>query len=354
MAFPSKDGPNSYVWKLKDVYNARQGDNWPTYIPGTIGIYSGGLTTGGSNVNIQDEINYVNASNAVDFGDLASSFIENNSGCGSATRALIGGAISPGNPGTSYIDVSTYATRGSTVFFGEFAFGGGEKGAMMATSNGTRAIWYGMFNSYAAGPTAEADTFADKIIQYSTIASTGNTTDFGDLIKAKYGSNQGVSSPTRAVLFGGTFYGGSPQTSRPTNVMEYVTIASTGNSTDFGDLSTETEGGGAGGSSTRGVLALGATGATFPATQVNTNTLEYITIATTSNTTDFGDLTTARQFMQGNSNSTRAFFAGGRTPTYINVIDYVTIDTTGNASDWGDLTQPLGRGAHSSSSHGGL
>jgi hypothetical protein len=98
--------------------------------------------------------------------------------------------------------------------------------------------------------------------------------------------------------------------------MEYVTIASTGNSTDFGDLSTETEGGGAGGSSTRGVLALGATGATFPATQVNTNTLEYITIATTSNTTDFGDLTTARQFMQGNSNSTRAFFAGGKN-TYI-------------------------------------
>jgi hypothetical protein len=48
------------------------------------------------------------------------------------------------------------------------------------------------------------------------------------------------------------------------------------------------------------------------------------------------------------------FLQEGRTPTYINVIDYVTIDTTGNASDWGDLTQPLGRGAHSSSSHGGL
>ena len=38
------------------------------------------------------------------------------------------------------------------------------------------------------------------------------------------------------------------------------------------------------------------------------------------------------------SNSTRAIFAGGRTPADENSISFVTIATTGNASDFGDLT----------------
>ena len=34
----------------------------------------------------------------------------------------------------------------------------------------------------------------------------------------------------------------------------------------------------------------------------------------------------------------RGVFGGGSTPTYINTIDYITISTTGNAFDFGDLT----------------
>ena len=70
------------------------------------------------------------------------------------------------------------------------------------------------------------------------------------------------------------------------------------------------------------------------------NTIEYFTIGSTGNGTDFGDLTVARWPAGGNTgSSTRAIFAGGDVPsTESNVIDYVTIASTGNATDFGDLT----------------
>ena len=38
------------------------------------------------------------------------------------------------------------------------------------------------------------------------------------------------------------------------------------------------------------------------------------------------------------SSSIRGLFAGGSTPSNINTIEFVTIATTGNATDFGDLT----------------
>jgi hypothetical protein len=65
----------------------------------------------------------------------------------------------------------------------------------------------------------------------------------------------------------------------------------------------------------------------------------YITIATTGNATDFGDLDTAIDTGSATSNNTRGIFSGGNSnPGTCNVIQYVTIDTTGNATDFGDLT----------------
>jgi len=89
------------------------------------------------------------------------------------------------------------------------------------------------------------------------------------------------SSSTRGLWLGGA--SGALQ-----NVIDYVTIASTGNAIDFGDLTTAANGGSATSSSTRGINALGETGAG------TVNVIEYVTIATTGNATDFGDLTVAR------------------------------------------------------------
>jgi hypothetical protein len=67
------------------------------------------------------------------------------------------------------------------------------------------------------------------------------------------------------------------------------------------------------------------------------NSIDYITIATTGNAIDFGDITQIRRRAAGFSDRTRGICAGGATPTAVNTIDYVTISSTGNAADFGDL-----------------
>ena len=80
----------------------------------------------------------------------------------------------------------------------------------------------------------------------------------------------------------------------------------------------------------------------------------FITIATTGNATNFGDLTQARQEAGGISNSIRACFASGGVPSAYNTIDFVTIATRGDALDFGDTATSFGYRAGASDSHGGL
>ena len=78
------------------------------------------------------------------------------------------------------------------------------------------------------------------------------------------------------------------------------------------------------------------------ALQETSNIIDYITISTTGNATDFGDLTVARKNVASPTNSTtRGVFVGGyggSPAAIVNTIDYITISTTGNATDFGDLT----------------
>ena len=55
------------------------------------------------------------------------------------------------------------------------------------------------------------------------------------------------------------------------------------------------------------------------------NTISFITIQTTGDSQDFGDLTSAKGYPSGMSNSTRGVFAGGYQPTQINAIDFVNL-----------------------------
>ena len=45
---------------------------------------------------------------------------------------------------------------------------------------------------------------------------------------------------------------------------------------------------------------------------------------------------------------------GGHTPSVLNYIDYITIASAGNATDFGDLLTAKTEGASNSDSHGGL
>ena len=91
--------------------------------------------------------------------------------------------------------------------------------------------------------------------------------------------------------------------------------------------------GGMAASSTRGLVAGG-----YDDPGARVNIIEFVTTKTLGNSTDFGDLSYVANAVGAASNSTRAIFAGGRTPADLNNISFVTIATTGNASDFGDLT----------------
>jgi hypothetical protein len=93
----------------------------------------------------------------------------------------------------------------------------------------------------------------------------------------------------------------------------------------------------------------------FGGGDTTTNVIDYVTIATTGNAIDFGDLTVARQQLAGCSSETRGLFGGGNVSgNSQNIIDYVTIATTGNAIDFGDITQARDLLAACSNCHGGL
>ena len=93
-------------------------------------------------------------------------------------------------------------------------------------------------------------------------------------------------------------------------------------------------------------------GYNFSASPTRQNVIQYFDIGTTGNTTDFGDLTVARRRLAGCSSSTRGVFAGGAGES--NVMDYITIASPGNATDFGDLLVGRGELAGCSNGHGGL
>lgn len=208
------------------------------------------------------------------------------------------------NPGSvnNTIDYVTIASTGNATDFGDQSTAAGGTHGL---SNSIRGVISG---------------YSDNRIDYITIASTGNATDFGDTTVAR--SNCGSLSDGTT----GLFCGGASS-----NVIDYITIASTGNATDFGDMSTAAPYGSGGSNGTRGVVA-------------SVGDMEYITIASTGNASDFGDLSVDTRSPSGTDNATRAIFIGGYDgggSAYSNVIEYVTIASTGNATDFGDLWAEL-------------
>ena len=177
-------------------------------------------------------------------------------------------------------------------------------------------------------------------IDFITIASTGNANDFGDLY---FGTREcgGCASPTRGIIKGGT-----PSHS---NVIQYITISTTGDSSDFGDTTVAASRGlGSGSNAVRGVLQLGYTPSQL-------NTVDFITIATLGDAKDFGDLTEARSQSAGAASPTRLAVMGGFSPSRVDTIDFAQIMTTGNFTSFGELVgSDRGQTGGCSNGHGGL
>ena len=91
------------------------------------------------------------------------------------------------------------------------------------------------------------------------------------------------------------------------------------------------------------------------------NTIDYISIGIGGNAIDFGEpLHLANQQSNGGSTQTRGVWCGGSQSTpsggtdVLNTMSYVTIATTGNAIDFGDLSEATRAHPVMSDSHGGL
>ena len=239
-------------------------------------------------------------------------------------------AIQGGGSLVNTMEYVTIATTSNTTDFGDLTVA---RRSLQSLSNETRGTW-------AGGTTNPA---MSDVIDYVTIATTGNATDFGNLSVGRRNLAQ-AASPTRGVWAGGN-PGSGPLLD---DTIDYITIASAGNATDFGNLSAAYREMSGCSSGIRGVFGGGSPGPT------QINTMEYITIATAGNVTDFGDLFYAQASGGGTSNGTRGIFAGGSGAAYTNAIQYITISTTGNAKDFGDLTLARILYSATSDSHGGI
>ena len=161
-----------------------------------------------------------------------------------------------------------------------------------------------------------------------TIASTGNATNFADAHR-QTGQAASVASSTRAVTGGGVYSGSNGATN---NNIDFFTMSSQADGLDFGDLSITSRGVSGCSSPTRGIFFLGDN-----AGSTKVNTIEHVTISTTGNSSDFGDSTTTARYSSGCSNAVRGLKFGGNDGSATNVIDFITIATLGNALDFGDL-----------------
>ena len=200
-------------------------------------------------------------------------------------------------------------------------------------TGGTRGIFSG---GYSAPPSAALIAQQD----YITIDTTGNAQNFGDLATAR-GFHSASSSRTRGIVAGGVGPGALSS-------IELMTIASTGSVASFGNLINTSDYGSGLSNGTRGVHNRGS----------DSVTIECLTIASTGTAEDFGDLTDARTENSSVQSSTRGVFIGGRTstptPALLDVMDFITISTLGNAADFGNLSVLKEQGGGSSNSIRGL
>ena len=180
-----------------------------------------------------------------------------------------------------------------------------------------------------------------NVIEMIEIATTGNATDFGDLTTERRGTGGCCASSTRSVMIGGR--------DSPTNepAIDYVTFSSGGGASVFGELSEGVANSGQCSSATRGICYAGSRGNPSPALSYQ---ISFITLASTGDASDFGEATSALVCAGGAASPTRGLFAGGYNPAELKSIDYITIASLGNALDFGELPVTVRRNAGSSNS----
>ena len=312
---------------------------------GVRGLIAGGYdadsSTGQSRATIIDFITISTLGDAQDFGDMVTGASSRGS-TSSSTRFLLAGGYFEGNQLKDEIEYSIFASTGQALDFGNLKEA---NEAPSGVSDGVRGVFMGGGNPSPTG---------GNRIQYVNISTTGNAEDFGDTTHPWY-AGFAVCDTVRGIA------GGGQTPDSPNNMnsgLDIIIIRTTGNATEFGDLTLNSGGRYAAGGTSNATRGLIAGGRYNPGTY--TNAIGFITMATQGNEQDFGDLTLARWENHGGmASSTRAVFHSGDSPGIAsasadNRLDYVQIATQGNAVDFGDTIDHRRGMASASNGHGGL
>ena len=273
-----------------------------------------GIIFGGGNSNVIQYITIQSTGNSTDFGDLNSnSNWSAGTSSGGAGRAVKAG----GSSDHTTMDYVTIASTGNATDFGDLFKPMRE---FAGCSNVTRGVFGGGYAENASNP---------ETMQYITIATTSNSTDFGNA--SSVWTANGCGNGTRGTWMGGYNSGNTPNTQ-----IDYVTLATTGNTSDFGDLSYScyAPGGAVGNSPSDDDRGIYMGGASPTYSNPETNSMSYITISTTGNGQDFGDLASTSYISGAQNDATRGVQCGNGSS---NVMQYFAIGTLGNAQDFGDL-----------------
>ena len=274
---------------------------------------SGRGVYGGQGPYAMDYINIASKGNSIHFGEFSTASGGIGDGAGNETRGIFSGH-GPNYRAMQYI---TIASEGRSVSFGDATTNTSPNSSTrVCEANSTRFLNMG-------------DYLWTNVIDYVQIHTIGNALDFGDLSQNR-AQGTGFSSPIRAMYCGGYTPGGNHVSD-----IDVVKFASLGNAIHFGDLikKRKTNGGGTS-NSVRGVVG----GGTLPATDDGVNFIEFITLASEGNGTEFGNLTANTAYAGAVGSQTRAVFSGGsRNDAASNIIDFIEIATGGNAQDFGDV-----------------
>ena len=275
--------------------------------------------------------------NTQSFGDQNGGAARDRHGCGSDTRGVFGGGISPGGGRYDAIEYVTLQSEGNRIDFGDLTQGMGHSSSC---SSHTRGLFGGGYQPSL-----------NNTVNFIQIQTLGDALDFGDLVLATGYGGSGAS-PTRAIFCGGSY---NAPADLPSDRTEFFIFATKGNSTDFGGLS----------HARFRPTVCGANLSVFSFGSNSGNSGQVRNIDQTNavslgRSVNFGELSLGDHGMGFSSgNKTRVVVGGGQgggtSPAFQqNRIDFITIATSGNSQDFGDMAMPTVFCNSTSDSHGGI
>ena len=291
----------------------------PTVIKSSFGIgwygdraiFAGGAGDAGTTSAI--EYASISAlSNTSNFGNLLGAS-SHRGACSNKLRAVFAGG------GT--IEYITVATLGNSANFGTTL---DSRSPVSSCSNGIRGVF------------ADVKVGANKNIEYVSLATLGNSANFGDMVN-NVEARAACSNGNRGIFWGGSYDTGTPK--YVVSSIEYINISSVANSASFGDLSDYARDAGAAvGNAIYGIFAGGDRQAPTYLPPYTFAHMSVVSIASLGNSTSFGNLSTAKAWPSGAHNATRGLFAGGVETGFYASIEYITVASSGATSNFGNLS----------------